>query len=144
MEHSAGIIPFHVSEDEPIRYFVGHPGGISWAKKDFWMFLKGHIEKGETDLECAIREFYEESGISLSPESDFISLGTVKQNKHKLVTAFALNVPKMWDVNRQCLSMVDDETPEIDKYDWKTWDELCVCTHPKHTLFYEKIEKEWG
>ena len=28
MEYSVGIIPFHISEDEPIRYFVGHPGGM--------------------------------------------------------------------------------------------------------------------
>ena len=144
MEYSVGIIPFHVSENEPIKYFVGHPGGKYWAKKDFWMFLKGHIEEGETDLDCAIREFNEESDIALSPFSDFVLLGTVKQNKRKNVTAYGLEVPKMWSTIRQCPSMVDKDTPEIDKYDWKTYEELKTCTHPKHLPFYEKIEKEWS
>lgn len=31
-----------------------------------WSFPKGHCKKGETDLECATRELYEETGLSLN------------------------------------------------------------------------------
>lgn len=31
---------------------------------DRWDLPKGHIEKGESDIECALREFEEETGIS--------------------------------------------------------------------------------
>jgi 8-oxo-dGTP pyrophosphatase MutT (NUDIX family) len=31
---------------------------------DRWDLPKGHVDRGETDLECALREFEEETGIS--------------------------------------------------------------------------------
>ena len=31
-----------------------------------WSFPKGHLEKGETYLECAVRECKEETGVSIS------------------------------------------------------------------------------
>ena len=31
-----------------------------------WVFPKGHVEKGESDLDAAIRELFEESGVVVS------------------------------------------------------------------------------
>jgi len=31
-----------------------------------WSFPKGHCKRGETDLECATRELYEETGVTLN------------------------------------------------------------------------------
>ena len=34
-----------------------------------WSFPKGHIESGETSLDCALRELYEETGVKLEQNS---------------------------------------------------------------------------
>ncbi|MCA9396657.1 MAG: NUDIX domain-containing protein [Candidatus Omnitrophica bacterium] len=55
-ERSAGIIPVRIVESE-IRYFlIQHLAG-------HWGFPKGHHEEGESDLEAAVREFKEETGL---------------------------------------------------------------------------------
>ncbi len=57
MEKSAGIIICRKDADELkfllLHYQAGH-----------WDFPKGHVEKGETDIQAAIRETKEETGIS--------------------------------------------------------------------------------
>ncbi len=45
---------------------VGEDGRIALVHQhgDSWSFPKGHIEDGETDLEAARREIYEETGLT--------------------------------------------------------------------------------
>jgi bis(5'-nucleosidyl)-tetraphosphatase len=54
-ERSAGIVIFH--PDSPRRYLL-----LDYGKH--WDFPKGHLEKKETDLQAAIRELQEETGIA--------------------------------------------------------------------------------
>lgn len=56
-EYSAGIVVFR-KENSKILYLVLHYG------KGHWDFPKGHIEKGETEKDAAVRETQEETGIS--------------------------------------------------------------------------------
>ena len=126
MEYSAGIIPFRRNSDGQVEFFVGHPGGV---------------EGDESWEECALREFREESGLKLEGigKKDLIPLGTSKQNKHKIVIAFALYYP---DIDTEkCFSNVADNGlyPEIDKYAWMTFNELKEKTHHMHINFYEQI-----
>ncbi|HWL10448.1 MAG TPA: NUDIX domain-containing protein [Planctomicrobium sp.] len=46
----------------------GHPvqSFLLMRHSDRWDFPKGHVDPGETDLECALREMEEETGISRS------------------------------------------------------------------------------
>ena len=53
MEKSAGIIIFQGRKYLLLQYEAGH-----------WDFPKGHIEKGESESEAALREAKEETGIS--------------------------------------------------------------------------------
>lgn len=136
--HSSGIIPFR-ERGGVIEYFVGHPGG---THRNYWAFLKGHMNDGEDSVEAAIREFTEESGVGL-PEgaaSALIPLGTVMQNPRKCVTAFAINYGDICPSD--CFSNMTEDgvTPEIDRYDWFTYEELRPMTHPSHLVFYETIE----
>ena len=56
-EKSAGAIVLHRS-DEKIEYLILHyPAG-------HWDFPKGNVEKGESELDAAIREISEETGLT--------------------------------------------------------------------------------
>ncbi|MEE1943980.1 NUDIX domain-containing protein [Pedobacter sp. KR3-3] len=89
MQESAGILGYKKA-DKGIMFFLVHPGGPFFAKKDlgFWTIPKGLIEKDEDPLQAAIREFAEEVGFT--PEGNFMPLGSVKQKGGKMVHAFAL------------------------------------------------------
>ena len=114
MATSCGIIPFRINDKNQYEFFVGHPGGVYNAKKDYWALLKGGCENFDGDLkETAIREFQEESSYMLTEEdkNHLVYIGSVKQNPRKTVHAFAL---------------------PIDSID-------CEKTHNTHQMFYYKI-----
>ena len=140
MKISCGIIPFRKNENGEVEFFLGHPGEHYSSTKNMWMFLKGGVEGDETWVETAMREFNEETGLSMNDvdESVLIPLGSVQQNPHKVVVAFGLHYP---DINPDvCHSnMVDGITPEIDKYRWMTYEEVCKYTHHAHIGFYDQI-----
>lgn len=141
MIYSAGIIPFRRNNNGEIEFFVGHPGGEMWKNRNYWAFLKGGVEEGESWQDTALREFTEESGISLSSisKNNLIALGTVQQNKHKIVIAFGAYLPDI-DPNECHSNMADNgENVEIDRYAWFNFDTLKNITHPTHIGFYEQI-----
>lgn len=141
MEYSAGIIPFRKNENGEVEFFVGHPGGVGWEWRDYWAYLKGGVEENETFEDAAWREFKEESGLPLEDvtKEDLIPLGTSKQNKRKIVIAFALYYPNI-DITKCFSNMADNGlSPEIDRYAWFTFEELKPKTHPMHIGFYEQI-----
>ncbi len=83
-EKSAGIIPFNKKTKKflLLHYPLGH-----------WGFPKGHIEKGETEIQAAKREMKEETGISIEILFGFkyeISYFYKKEGKlsHKVVVFF--------------------------------------------------------
>lgn len=49
---------------------------VKGRQHNLWSFPKGHFKGNETSHECALRELYEETGISLSTSSPYI--GTKK------------------------------------------------------------------
>jgi 8-oxo-dGTP pyrophosphatase MutT (NUDIX family) len=54
-EKSAGIILYYMKEDVPYFILLKYP--------TYWGFAKGIIEKGEKEIETALRETTEETGI---------------------------------------------------------------------------------
>lgn len=63
VEKSVGAIIFR-REKHKIYYLLLHyPSTKRGAKESYWDFPKGHIEKGEKELETAKREVFEETGI---------------------------------------------------------------------------------
>jgi len=71
------------------QVFLAHPGGPFWADKDAgaWTIPKGVVEAGEDILAGAVREFEEETGITL--KGPFHDLGTITQKSGKVVHAWA-------------------------------------------------------
>ena len=86
---SAGLL-LHRQHGGAREFFLVHPGGPFWAKKDdgAWSIPKGEFEAGEDPLAAAKRELEEETGIVARGEC--VPLGTVKQKNGKLVHAWAL------------------------------------------------------
>ena len=60
-EKSAGAIIF--KRGRPIKYLLLHYPASSKSTKDYWDLPKGHIEKGEKEIETIEREVREETGL---------------------------------------------------------------------------------
>lgn len=136
MKKSAGIIPYKIDNGE-VKFFLGHPGGMN---RPYYALLKGEVQEGEPEIEAAIREFGEESGVDLSLDMYRLEyLGEVQQNKNKRVAAYGVLVD---DIDpTKCYSNLceDGITPEIDKYAWLGYDEVMELSHRTHYEFYRKI-----
>ncbi|WP_316797750.1 NUDIX domain-containing protein [Pedobacter frigidisoli] len=89
MRVSAGILLFRDTNKE-LEFFLIHPGGPIFAKKEFgvWSVPKGELDKDEEPLEAAIREFEEEVGTKVN--GDFIELDYIIQKGGKKVLCWAL------------------------------------------------------
>lgn len=144
MKYSAGIIPFRINENtNELEFFVGHPGGFAWQNKNYWAFLKGNVESGESWQDAAIREFKEESGLTMEEckSQMLIPLGSVLQNPSKTAIAFALHYPNINPDKCHSNLTEDGITPEIDKYRWINFETIKSLTHKNHLVFYDKIRK---
>jgi len=90
---SCGLLMYKGSSSN-LEVFLIHPGGPYFKNKDdgHWGLPKGKKEEGESYLECAKREFTEETGFIPDAEY-FIKLGYVKQNKKDVhIWAFRTSV----------------------------------------------------
>lgn len=147
MRYSAGIIPFRINNTtNELEFFLGHPGGYGWKNKNYWAFMKGHVEEGESWQDTAVREFKEETGLPLTDlrKDSLISLGAVQQNSGKVAVAFGLHYPNI-DPDTCFSNVIEDGlTPEIDAYRWIPYDKLENVTHKSHLIFYEQIKNMIG
>ena len=62
MEKSCGVILLNSDKVLVLQYAAGQKEGYL-DLKGHWDFPKGHVDKGETEIETAIRELEEETGI---------------------------------------------------------------------------------
>ena len=62
MEKSCGVVLFNEQKVLLLQYATGQKEG-DWDLQGHWDFSKGHVDKGETEIETAIRELEEETGI---------------------------------------------------------------------------------
>ena len=62
MEKSCGIVLFNKQKVLLLQYAKGQKEG-EWDLQGHWDFPKGHVDKGETEIETATRELEEETGI---------------------------------------------------------------------------------
>jgi len=130
---SAGVLVFRKAASG-VEIFLAHPGGPFWTKKDdgAWTIPKGEIDEGEDAQAAALREFKEETGVSLS--GDMMTLGQFRQPSGKIVQAWALES----DIDAAAVASNDFEMewppksgrmgrfPEIDRAAWFSPDEALV------------------
>lgn len=111
MNKKCGIIYYH-ENDETYLLVLG--------KKSYkWGFPKGHMELGETEEETAIREFYEETGITI--ENSYL----LNKIRFKNNIYFKVNCPRKPKINVQ-------DTNEIVKVSWMSLND--ILSLPKNAL----------
>jgi len=123
---SAGILLFRTRSGTPEVLLV-HPGGPFWARRDAgaWSIPKGEHGDDEDPLQCALREFAEETGSALEP-AELIELGTIRQKAGKLVTAWAAEgdldpatvTSNTFTIQWPPRSGRMAEFPEVDRAEW--------------------------
>ncbi|MBO9633499.1 MAG: NUDIX domain-containing protein [Chitinophagaceae bacterium] len=125
MKQSAGILLYRM-RSKLIEVLLAHPGGPFWKNRDngAWSIPKGEFSNDEEPLKAALREFEEETGVSI--EGKMIELTPVKQKSGKLVLAWAVegspditrftsnNFSVEWPLKSGRMA----EFPEIDKWEW--------------------------
>lgn len=83
---------------------------------DHWNIPKGHIEEGETPIQCAIRETFEETNLKFT-ENELIDLGQFEYLKNKDLHLFGTKIPFEPD-NIKCNSLfIDKYGEEIFEFD---------------------------
>ncbi|MGN6296758.1 MAG: NUDIX domain-containing protein [Ginsengibacter sp.] len=133
MKLSAGFLFYRIKDAIP-EYFLVHPGGPFWQKKDTgsWSIPKGEIEQDENPFLAAKREVAEETGIEITiPIQDFIQLNEVIQNPGKKVIAWAAKTDLNFDNIKSNLFNMEwppksgniHSFSEVDKGGWFTFEE---------------------
>jgi predicted NUDIX family NTP pyrophosphohydrolase len=147
MKRSAGILLYKVDKSNEPAFFLVHPGGPFFAKKDngSWTIPKGEIEPDEDPLETAKREFEEETGTK--PTGIFISLGEIKQKGGKTVQAWAvegdLDIEKIlcntFEIEWPPKSGQRKSFPEIDKAGWFAFPEAREKINEAQSIFLDRV-----
>lgn len=110
-----------------------------------WGFPKGRRSRGETDLQCAVREFNEETNIpedayTILPNLEFVEVFTALNNiryKHIYFVA-CLKSSKLIDISRKMTAM---QSREISAVEWKTLKDAINITRPHYSERIKMIEE---
>ena len=145
MKRSAGILPYKYI-DNKLYVYLEHPGGPYYENRDIWSICKGeYIE--EKPIDAAIREFKEESGVTISKDKlSFLSSHKVHNNK--LVTIFTTNTdidPSRMTSNTFTKeypkgSGIIQEFPEMDKGQWFSIEDAYKKIVKSQIPFLSKLE----
>jgi predicted NUDIX family NTP pyrophosphohydrolase len=127
---SAGLLLFRKVAGLP-EVFLVHPGGPIWKNKDdgAWSIPKGEFDENEAPLEAAKREFFEETGKSISGK--FIPLKPVKTKSGKTIYTWTIekdieagdNVSNLFKMEWPPHSGKFEKFPEADKAKWFSFTE---------------------
>lgn len=103
-----------------------------------WSLPKGHIEEGETEIDAAIREIHEETGIKelklIRPLGSYERYKIGDESELKTIIFF------LFKTSKQDLHPIDKDNPEAL---WLKKDKVSeMLTHPKDKEFFLKILKE--
>lgn len=145
---SAGLLLYRYKN--MLEVLLVHPGGPLWKNKDetAWSIPKGEFDETEEPMKAAIREFLEETGISVSGK--FIELTPVIQKGGKKVFAWALekNIDATairsnnFEIEWPPRSGKYQSFPEIDKGAWFTIDEAIKKINVKQAALIEELQKK--
>lgn len=113
--------------------------------RNSWSIPKGLKEEGETDIEAAYRELFEECGISADELKDPLIHPLplqkyMKQNKY-LCSFLLVSNADLSDKKLKCISLVNGAFPEVDKYKWVEIPEFRELAHESQVKNLNEIER---
>jgi predicted NUDIX family NTP pyrophosphohydrolase len=124
-KQSAGILLYRWVDQE-LQFFLVHPGGPFFARKDdgAWSIPKGEFLSDEAPLAAAKREFLEETGQPV--DGDFIEQEPIRLKSGKIVYAWAVEgdinhetvVSNVFSMEWPPRSGKQVDFPEVDKAAW--------------------------
>lgn len=149
MKRSAGIL---VYKKENNKYFIllAHMGGPFFKEMDnqAWAIPKGEIEGRENVIECAKREFNEETNLKVSSNLNFLSAHKVSRKKlaiifyceeNILIENFKSNTFKREYPKN---SGIINEYPEMDNIKWIELNEAKEKIIPSQIFFLNRLEEK--
>lgn len=123
------------------EFLVCHPTFAGWKKT--WSLPKGIKEPAESETFAAIREVFEETGISL------IKLAYLGKEPYTNKKDFILFISELESkpTNLQCISMFmapnGKTVKEIDKFAWITFDKIESYLNKSQCDIVKKLVKEF-
>lgn len=139
MDHSAGIFLL----DSLNRVLICTPYG-GHKKSNGFTIPKGKKEKGESLVEAAIRETYEECGFQIITPAEVISIGEAKYTHgKKKFHGFLYKIEEELDTfNFECKSLTNDKIPEIVQFHIVDIDIAIHCLHYTQAKVLKKYRLE--
>jgi predicted NUDIX family NTP pyrophosphohydrolase len=144
---SAGILLYRRPAGT-LELLLVHPGGPYWARKDegAWSIPKGEHADGEDAVDCARREFEEETG-TVPPVGALVALGEVRQRSGKRVSAWAAEGDLDAGAVRSNTFTVEwpprsgrmQEFPEVDRAGWFAPDDARRALVPAQAAFVDRL-----
>lgn len=108
-----------------------------------WSFPKGGVEEGESELDAALREIQEETGLTdlalVAPLGSYTRYSLARDGKTE-DTAMGLR-PRTFFLFRAGSDALAPEDREVTRAEWVTFEEaLLRLTHPKDKEFLRSVE----
>ena len=124
---SAGLLLYR-RRPSGTQVFLVHPGGPFWARKDdgAWSVPKGLVDPHEDELECARREFTEETGFDAPDNAAEHDLGFFRQPSGKQLHIWAVEgdvdasrvKSNLFEMEWPLKSGRTAQFPEVDRGGW--------------------------
>ena len=145
---SAGVLLYR--QTPRIEVFLGHMGGPFWEHRDAgaWGIPKGLVDEGETLIDAAVRECYEEVGFKVDPKG-LRELGFVKMKNGKEVHAWAYEVApgteitissNTFDLEWPKGSGEIRQFPEVDRASWFDLEQAAKMIIEIQSVFLHRLE----
>jgi len=128
---TVGVVVNDIENNEPIHTLADmvHSSPTAWREQE-WEFPKGRRNFRENDIDCALREFEEETGLNktsitvienIVPYKEYFIGSNFKSYKHKFYLAYTTQT--------DC-DMTKFQKSEVSSLEWKTAAECIECIRP--------------
>jgi putative (di)nucleoside polyphosphate hydrolase len=123
------------------KFLLGH----ATRSRSSWSIPKGLKDKGEDELQAAIRETEEETGLKISEldvENIYRLPPVVYKKQKKILASFLVMInTDLSDRKLVCHSLVNGTFPEIDRFIWADAAQVREMAHEAQVRNMDRIEQ---
>lgn len=145
---SAGIISYYFDKDkQQYLFLVAKPGGPYWYASNKVGFIKGEVEQEDSLLDTALREFLEESNITITEKEILNKYHPIYYDSKKHLYFYLHDSQKPFDIDVMYANEFYDEKtqqyyPENDAYYYLNFQELKERLLPSQQGIIRLLEEE--